>query len=196
MYSPTELIFLTECITSVSAVPGSFLEVGCAYGATTVFLNKFMKEKNIRRNYYAIDTFAGFAKDHVTYEMKQRKKSSIIEHHLRSTFRDNNKQWFDKMMALHDIEDVITLEKDASRWDFSGLGPIAFCLIDVDLYIPVKESLSNIYRMMSPGGIVIVDDCWNVEAWDGALQAYEEFVTSKRIPREIVGQKLGIIRAV
>src|SRR3981189_1053087 len=50
MFSPAQLIALTDCIKSVSDVPGSFVEVGCAYGATTVFLNKFMNDhKNLAK---------------------------------------------------------------------------------------------------------------------------------------------------
>jgi hypothetical protein len=30
MFSPAQLIFLADCITSVSDVPGSLVEVGCA----------------------------------------------------------------------------------------------------------------------------------------------------------------------
>jgi O-methyltransferase len=39
MFSPSQLAFLCEQITNTAEVPGSILEVGCAFGATTVFLN-------------------------------------------------------------------------------------------------------------------------------------------------------------
>ena len=59
MFNPHQLVFLTECIKSVANVAGCFVEVGCAHGATTVFLNKFMNVERIKRDYYAIDTFSG-----------------------------------------------------------------------------------------------------------------------------------------
>ena len=194
MYGPTELVFLTECITSASSVPGSFVEVGCGYGATTVFLNKFMNEKNIKRNYYALDTFSGFEKEHVDYEIRERGKSPKIKSMLQSTFTDNKQSWFDKTMLLNGVNRVKSIAKDATRFDFSTIAPIAFCLLDIDLYIPMKESLPKIYDVMSPGGVLIVDDCWKIDEWDGALQAYEEFIGSRCISREIVCGKLGVIR--
>lgn len=47
---------------------------------------------------------------------------------------------------------------------------------------------------MSSGGIIVVDDCKPAELWDGALQAYEEFVEQKGLSNEIAAGKLGIIR--
>jgi len=47
---------------------------------------------------------------------------------------------------------------------------------------------------MSPGGIIVVDDCKATELWDGTLQAYEEFVQQKGFPKEITAEKPGIIR--
>jgi O-methyltransferase len=195
MFSPTQLILLTECVASVSAVPGSFVEAGCAYGATTVFLNKFMDEKNMKRDYYAIDTFSGFDKNHVDYEVRQRRKSRKIEYKLRYSFRDNKRSWFERTMLLHGIDRVISIDNDVSNFDFSTIAPIAFCLLDVDLYIPIRDALPKIYDVMTPGGVLIIDDCRPVNEWDGALQAYEEFIKSRGIPREIVCEKLGLIRA-
>ncbi len=47
---------------------------------------------------------------------------------------------------------------------------------------------------MSPGGIIIVDDCQPDQMWDGALQAYQEFTRQREIPAEIVLEKLGVVR--
>jgi SAM-dependent methyltransferase len=203
-FGPTQLIFLTECITSVSAVSGSFVEAGCAYGATTVFLNKFMDEMNIIRDcYYALDTFSGFQKEHVDYEVSRGRKSlgrwrnlANVYHSydLRSLFGDNDQSWFNKIMKLNGITRVKSLKTDVSNFDFSIIAPIAFCLLDVDLYIPIRDSLPRIYDAMSPGGVLIVDDCRPNDMWDGALRAYEEFIKAKGIPREIVYEKLGVIR--
>jgi O-methyltransferase len=190
MYSPSELIFLTQCVFEAQAVPGSFLEVGCAYGATTLWLTKFMDEQGIDRAYYAIDTFSGFVEEHVNYEREQRNKSARVLH---SHFGDNKKAWFDKTMALHDAHRVRSIQNDVSDFDFATLSPIAFCLLDVDLYLPIKAALPKIYQAMSPGGFLVVDDCWQDEKWDGALQAYDEFTAASGIERRIMGRKLGVI---
>jgi O-methyltransferase len=192
MFSPAQLIFVTDCIKSVSSVPGSFVEIGCAYGATTVFLNKFMSDSKelAERNYYAIDTFRSFVAEHADYEIQNRGKPPSIK----KRFKENKKAWFDKSMTVHGVKRVKSIECDATQFDLSSVAPIAFCLIDVDLYIPVKDLLPKVFSAMSSGGIIIVDDCQPDQMWDGALQAYEEFARERNLPMEIALEKLGVVR--
>jgi O-methyltransferase len=191
MYEPKQLVFLTECVKSSRDVPGCFVEVGCAYGATTVFLNKTMNGEGIERDYYAIDTFSGFADEHIEHEIKNRGKPASLRDH----FTYNKKAWFDRSIALQGIKRVKSVESDVTKFDFSAIQPIAFCLLDVDLYKPNKDVLPKIYAAMSPGGIIVVDDCKPENLWDGTLQAYEEFLQQKQLPKEIAAEKLGILRA-
>ena len=190
MFEPNQLVLLTECIKSVHEVPGCIVEAGCAYGATTVFLNKFLSSEGVERDYYAIDTFSGFVDEHTEYEIEKRSKPVSIRDH----FTANKKEWFDKSMRLHGIGCVKSVECDVTKFDFSAVEPIAFCLLDVDLYKPIKDVLPKIYAAMSPGGIIVVDDCKPANLWDGALRAYDEFLQDKALPREIAADKLGIIR--
>jgi O-methyltransferase len=192
MFSPAQLIFLANCVTSVSDVPGSFVEVGCAYGATTVFLNKYMNgnAELVERNYYAIDTFRSFVAEHADYEIQTRGKPPSIK----KRFKENKKAWFDKSMVVHGLKRVKSIECDATQFDLSSVAPIAFCLIDVDLYIPIKDLLPKVFSAMSSGGIIIVDDCQRDQMWDGALQAYQEFTRERDLPAEIALEKLGIVR--
>lgn len=190
MFEPKQLIFITECIAQAASVPGCFVEAGCAQGATTVFLNKFMNAEQVDRDYYAIDTFSGFPSAHAEYEINIRRKPASIKNY----FVENKKAWFDKTMALHKIQRVRSIECDVTKFDFAAISPIAICLLDVDLYPPIKEVLPKIYAAMAPGGIIIIDDCKANNLWDGALQAYEEFVSERQLPREIVAEKLGVLR--
>jgi hypothetical protein len=191
LFEPKQLIFLTEYIKATRSVPGCFVEAGCAFGATTVFLTKFMNSEGIERDYYAIDTFSGFVDEHAEYEIKNRGKPASLTGH----FTENMKVWFDRSMTLHDVKRVKSVQSDVTKFNFSAIAPIAFCLLDVDLYKPIKDVLPKIYGAMSPGGIIVVDDCTATGFWDGALQAYEEFVQQKGLSKEIVAEKLGIIRA-
>jgi O-methyltransferase len=191
MYEPNQLIFLTECINAVRDVRGCFVEAGCAYGATTIFLNRFMKSMAIDRDYFAIDTFSGFPANQVDHEVRERGKQLS---HLKSLFSDNRKAWFDRTMALNGLERIYSFEADVTSFDFMTVEPIAFCLLDVDLYQPIRDVLPKIFTALSPGGIIVVDDCQPDAPWDGALQAYEEFVQQKGLQHEIVAVKLGVIR--
>jgi O-methyltransferase len=184
------LCFLCECLERMRRVPGIILEVGCSTGATTVFLNKYMGARGIAKEYVAIDTFSGFVPEDVEYEVKERGKR----------FRDytafgvNRKEWFEGTMAMNGIRGVRAIEADANSFDYPSLGPVSFCLLDVDLYRPIRSSLSAIERQLSPGGMIVVDDCNPDDTvWDGADQAYKEYVAETGNRGRIVLGKLGII---
>ena len=190
MFTPNQLMFIAETLRGVRGVPGGCLEVGCAYGATTVFLKKLMAEEGIAKDYTALDTFAGFVPDQVAFEIEKRQKRAAIAR----VFASNKREWYETALATDGIHDVSVIEGDAAGFDYASLGPIAFCLLDVDLYIPIRDALPKICRQLSPGGIVVVDDCEPGGDWDGALQAYQEYCAAAGLPVDIRCGKLGIIR--
>ena len=190
MFSPNQLIFLTQCLSETRDAAGCYVEIGCAQGRTTAFLRKYMDENGIAKDYYAIDTFGGFVPEHVEYEVSRRSKDSVIS----QIFADNKRAWFDHALRISGVDAVQSVECDATTFDFDRIGPIAFALLDVDLYLPIKDILPKLYRNLSPGGIIVVDDCMPHELWDGALAAYEEFAAQTGIEPDIRHEKLGIIR--
>ena len=80
-------------------------------------------------------------------------------------------------------------------FDYSQLGPIAFCLFDVDLYQPTEFVLPILYAKLIPGGVIVVDDCMLASSiYDGAGEAYRKFCSEMRFKEELVFEKLGVIR--
>lgn len=189
MFDPVQLRWLMDCLTRTASISGSIVEVGCAYGASTVMLKKWMKCNGISKRYVAIDTFSGFPEEQAEHEIVNRNKPSRI----RWAFRHNKRSWVARSLHLAGIDDVELIQADAATFDYSLLKPISFCLLDVDLYIPVAAALPRIYDNLQPGGLIVLDDCMEDERWDGALQAYTEFVESRGLPKEIVCGKLGLI---
>ena len=91
---------------------------------------------------------------------------------------------------------VVAYQADIAHFDLAQLRmSIAFCLIDVDLYQPVRAALERVLPRLDPGGIVIVDDAQPDTLYDGAYQAYREVVKGTERPEEILFGKLGVIRA-
>jgi O-methyltransferase len=190
MFTPNQLMFIGETCRSVRDVPGGCLEVGCAYGSTTVFLKKLMEEEGIKKDYVALDTFAGFVPEQVKFEVTNRQKRPTIAR----TFASNKREWFLTALGVDSVSGVRAIEGDAAKFDYASLGQIAFCLLDVDLYIPIRDALPKIYRQLAPGGVIVVDDCAAGGDWDGALQAYQEYCAAQQIPVDIRCGKLGIVR--
>jgi SAM-dependent methyltransferase len=190
-FTPSQLLYLCQCIEDTKDVSGNIAEVGCASGATTVFLNKYLDAREIKKEYYAIDTFSGFVKKDVDYEVMNRGKESNLFRH----FQANKKKWFDGTMKQNNINRVRSIQNDVNEFDLTTLGPLSFCLLDVDLYRPVKKCLKELYGVLSPGGILIVDDCNPGKIkWDGSDQAYKEFMKETDLPIQIMHGKLGVIQ--
>lgn len=190
MYEPFQLEFLLKCLRQTRDVPGACLEVGCAYGATTVFLRKFLDHLDSGKTYYALDTFSGFMKEHADYEIEVRKKDKSLADY----FDLNRRQWVSESLRLADVVGVELIECDASEYDFRQIGGLSFCLIDVDLYQPISAILPRVYEEMHPGGIIVIDDCKPDKRWDGALAAYEEFIATHDLASKITCDRLGVIK--
>ena len=193
---PAELAFLCEQIESSVQGGGIALEIGCAHGATTAFLNKHLQWARTYNNlrdgvrYVCLDTFSGFTRDDVLYEKDHRGKSG--PHY--NAYRINSPEWFQCMLDVNQIQGVTVEKGDAATFDYRSLGPVGFCLLDVDLYLPTIAALPQIHEQLRPGGLIIVDDCAPGQVYDGALQAYLEFVRTQGMEPEIHHRKFGVIR--
>lgn len=143
-----------------------------------------------KRNYVCIDTFSGFTNEDIAYENRFRGKNNSFHF-----YKSNSKKWFEKTLLAHGITGVKIIESDYKKINYRELGPIAFCLFDVDLYLPTKEVLPTLWDNLIPGGVIVVDDCDPLHPiYDVAGQAYREFCEDMGIPVQIIHEKLGIIR--
>jgi O-methyltransferase len=186
-----QLLFLCDCLDKTADIEGDFAEIGVFEGRTTVFLNKFLDSKKGNKKYYAIDTFSGFVSEDINYEVLNREKEASL---YINCFKSNKKR-FDKVMERNSIKRVVSVQADVNNYNLTNLKPLSFVLLDVDLYRPMKKSLKELYSALSPGGIMIVDDCdENHVSWDGSDQAYKEFMQELNKPIEIVHGKLGVVR--
>jgi SAM-dependent methyltransferase len=190
MFRPRELSLLVTSLTETSGLSGPILEIGCAAGHTTVYLNKHLDDLKDSRVYVCLDTFAGFTKDDIAVEVDRGHGSNRYAH----LFRAYRKEWFDQTMANNHVERVSSIQADVNAFDFSPYEDISFCLVDVDLMRPVQNSLQEVFPRMAPGGIILVDDCRPNAKYDGALAAYLEFVGAHNLPVDIREDKVGVIK--
>jgi O-methyltransferase len=192
-FDAAQLCFLCECLERTRDAGGCIVEIGVAGGETTLFLNNYLDAVRIDKEYVAVDTFAGFVHNDVHFEVTRRGKRREDYEGI-DGFRVNKKAWYDATMRMNGVTRVRSIQADVNEFDLQALGTIAFCLLDLDLYRPIKKALGEVYKALSVGGIIVVDDCSRADIrWDGALQAYQEFMGTLGQPERIVHGKLGVV---
>ena len=190
VHEPHQLIFLAQCLEELCDVPGAIVEAGCSRGATTVWLKKHADHLGLERPVYALDTFEGFVSEQVDYEVRHRGK----DRSLQWVFTENRLRWFEETLRVAGVSGVAPIRCDVAGFDFAALAPIAFCFLDVDLYLPIRAALPRVHAALSPGGLIVIDDCLAGTPYDGALAAYREFVAAEGLPETIVHTKFGLVR--
>lgn len=190
MYSPAQMETLSRLLLSTTP-PGSVVEVGCNQGWTSAYLLEVMKQANINRPYVGIDTFTGFLPQDIEGEYSRGKARGTYD----LFFATCKKQWYDYSLKRAGYQNVHSYQADAVAFDYSVVAPIAFVLLDIDLYRPVLLALRAAWKYINRDGIIVVDDCDPTnKLWDGAHQAYQEFCTEIGVKPEIVAGKLGLLR--
>ena len=187
LHTPGQLIYLCSCLEATRDVPGSVVEAGCVQDHTTLFLNRYMSREGIEKPYWAIDTFSGLRDDdlHVDVERGQQRD----HHHGRLTL--NDRRWFDHSMRRGGVTRVRSVAADVGAFGFGQAGPIAFCLINVVNYRPVKLALPRIWDALAPGGVVVVDN--ESSAFGGAGHAYREFAAARGVAPRRVQKDYGVL---
>jgi predicted O-methyltransferase YrrM len=186
MFTPDQLGFLGHELEA--APPGAVVEVGCANGDTTAWLNLWMDATKTERRYVAIDTFRGFSDEDIAIEAAQGRDTRGFT----KSFRGPTRQRFDHSMRVNGITRVEVVTADAGSLDYSSYAPIAFALVDVDLYRPVRGALERVFPHLADGGLIVVDDC-GPGKFEGAGEAYREFCEERGLSPQIEHRKLGLV---
>jgi len=191
LHTPGQLIYLCSCLERVRDVPGTIVEAGCFQGNTTLFLNRYMTSEGIEKPYVALDTFAGFRDSDLATEQAR----GHDRRHYRGMFSGNDRSWYDYAMRRDGATRVRSMVADIGTFDFAQIAPVAFCLVDVVFYRPVKRALPRIWEALAPGGVVVVDDYHEDErgAFSGAGQAYREFAEELGLEPRRVHKEYGLL---
>lgn len=185
---PLQLSEIIISLEKVRNLNGAICEIGVARGMTTRFICEYLENIESQTVFYCLDTFNSFTEEDISFEIKNRKKtySELLG------FSYNN---FDKWKKnFNNYNYIKPIQTDVKKFDFKKIKPIKFALLDVDLYLPTYTALENLKNNMITGGILMVDDVRKNNSWDGADQAFHEFVKKYSLNYELVGKKCGVIR--
>ena len=184
---PLQLAEIINSLEKVKQIKGSICEIGVARGMTTRFICEYLNISNYKKDFYCIDTFDSFVDEDIKYEIEKRNKTKT---ELLGFSYNNYEKWKKNFRNFTFLKPI---KADVKKFDFSKIKPIKFVLLDVDLYLPTINALENLRINMCSGGILIVDDVSKNNSWDGADQAFHEFVNKYSLKCKLIGKKCGII---
>ena len=185
---PIQLAEIVNSLNKVQNIEGNICEIGVARGMTTRFICEHIKDLEKKPKFYCLDTFSSFTKKDIEYEIKERKKTK--SELIGFSYNDFEK-WKNNFKNYDFVEAIQT---DVKQFDFEKIKPIKFAILDVDLYLPTLSALKKLKNVMCKDGIIMVDDISKNNSWDGANQAFYEFVESHSLSYEILGKKCGVIK--
>ncbi len=189
----SKLFLLLESIKKVNDenVEGLFLEAGCALGGSLVIISSYAKNRKV----LAYDTFAMIppptAEDppevHERYKIIASGKSKGLGDDIYYGYRNDLLSFVSSNIAELSGDQALKQTKlfkgllqDTMKLD----NPIAFAHIDVDWYEPVLHSITQIWPLLSAGGIVIFDD---YSDWGGCKKAVNEYFADKNDYQFVLG---------
>jgi len=116
----------------------------------------------------AIDINGIFAKDRLAMDLGKKKESDVWAISTLDEVKKNIESIGYPSTQIRFIEGKIEQTIPATVPD-----AIAILRLDTDWYESTKHELKHLYHLVSPGGVVIIDD---YGYWSGARRAVDEFL--------------------
>lgn len=168
------------CVDDVlkNNIPGDFIETGAWRGGTTIFMRALLKVHGVTdRTVWVADSFEGLPVpkgeddgsdlsqvDYLKVSLEQVqsnfKKFDLLDEQVRFL-----KGWFCDTLPDAPIDEISILR------------------LDGDLYSSTMDALESLYRKVSKGGYVIVDD---YHTWPACRRAVTDFLTENALDPEII----------
>jgi O-methyltransferase len=175
--TPERLYRWSHALIETVSVPGAVLEIGCASGGTAAHAYGLLRNLRVNKRYIAIDTFDGFVPAQFDHDAALGTPEAV--RHGFSVSSMALVHQILRQLGAADVEliraDIVALAEDRLPRQISA------ALIDVDLHPPVIAALAKVWPRLSPGGVILVDDC-NEDNGFRARAAFAEFCAERGLP--------------
>jgi O-methyltransferase len=167
-------------------VPGCFVECGVWKGGSSAIMALAIKNAGQERHLHLFDSFEGLPEP-TEIDGKYAAIYSGGRNQGNLTTTNNCEAGLDEVrhLMLNQIKVDPAFVHFHVGWfqntvpaKASEIGPIALLRLDGDWYDSTKVCLEHLYPLLSPGGIIILDDYFY---WEGCQKATDEYRTRNRI---------------
>ena len=180
------VVYWWEFFRKIQKVKGDIVECGVGRGRSLITLSAINKlisqtEATDKRRIFALDSFEGFPEPNVKDASSRNPKIGEWSNSPNNQF-SYSPDSISKVLKCADIHSNITFIK--GFFDKTTLNlptdEIAILHLDGDLYESVLHPLNNLWKQVTVGGIIVVDDYLfdsdDNEAFPGARLAVMEFL--------------------
>jgi hypothetical protein len=163
--TPERLYLFLHHLIETKDVPGAIVEIGCNLGGTAVIARQMMGRLGIDKPYICIDTFDGFVEEQFATDVALGTPAND-----QTMFSGNSKELVAKIMKRHRCGEVELLQGDVMQIPDRLLPEeCSAVLLDVDLTEPSYVALNRFWPRLTPGGVILVDDCQEPCSWKARL---------------------------
>lgn len=175
----SKLLYQYELYKKIIDVPGDIIECGVYKGVSLIRLLTFrdVLENYNARKVYGFDVFGKFPTTHLRSSDKKFVKlfeqaggHGIHIQELDNLLKEKNFNNYELVKGKVEKTLPIYCKKNSGN-------KIALLHIDLDVYQPTKFVLNYLYKKISKGGMILIDDYNQV---DGANKAVDEFLMSNK----------------
>tara|TARA_R100001129_G_scaffold6759_1_gene5213 strand:- start:26209 stop:26919 length:711 start_codon:yes stop_codon:yes gene_type:complete len=154
---------------------GDIIEVGCSYGQTSVIIKTFIDLFCPDKEFWVFDSFEGILG---TSDKDSNAHGHCEDGDLASSL-DNFLNTFNKFDTPIPDEILKVDVRDIEQGDLPN--KISFCYIDLDIYEPTKHILPLVWNRLKEGGVIVIDDYYYEEVFNGVKPAVDEFLEENLI---------------
>ena len=184
MTSPERVFGLIESVKYITkhGIEGDIVECGVWKGGSMLAIAEALKDAGVQnRKLYLYDTFEGMSEP--TEADRSHDDQDAVNLLQKDTNKEKNLVWaystldtVKKTMQLSAYpQELITYVKGKVEETLPRTlpGKIALLRLDTDWYESTKHELEQLYPLLVPGGILIIDD---YGFWKGARKAVDEYI--------------------
>jgi len=176
--APERLYAYLDALWRCRELDGAVVEIGTWLGGSAALGCRMLRRTGFAKRYVCVDTFEGFVPEHFERDVEHGTAPNRA-----NDFAANSQELVSRLLEHWGAPEVELVRGDITTID-DGLLPdkVAVALVDVDLELPISESLRHLYPRLLPGGTILVDDCSDTEDWRGPRIAYQRFVSEHGLP--------------
>jgi hypothetical protein len=164
--------YFSRLLERVQNIDGDVVECGVASGRSLAIIASLVRSSGTERRIWGFDSWRGLPPP------SNEDAGSVAGEGAFSAASIDEVRLRLELFGFDSMEGIRLVQGDLAKTLANApIDRIAFLHLDVDLYESYQASLTNLWRKVSSGGIVALDE-YADPSWPGATRAVDEFLAT------------------